>query len=125
MVRLLEALIKKKDFEWSKTIAQTAEHFSALNAQKSSAFQLALQENYIKELEERCGLYLQHIPGRDLGAFRKFFENQKIALRETLLSRFGIKVLETDVCKNVQDIHEAILSARPQQITKNPVGFGT
>ena len=123
-MKLLFAHLKERNLKWPRIIAKTAEEFTVMNARQSSGFRLALADDISEELAERCALYITHAANaNDITAFRKFFENEENSLRGLVQSRFGIEVPGKDSCQIVREKYEAILSSRPQNKHKEPIGF--
>lgn len=115
---LLSIFLKEREVEWTKSVAQCAEHFTAMGAIRSSGFQLTLVDLLVQELELRSRLYLEHC--EEQTNFDDFFNEQMAGLHSGLKNRFGVSIPSKERCTILQD--KIFLSNRPPPLNP-PIGF--
>ncbi len=120
---LLEILIKERNFNWPKRVAETAQKLTGMGALYSSGFRLALSELIDNELEERCLLYVNHhTEGSPL--LHDFFASEADRLTCAVNNRFGIKIPITERRKIILEKYEEIFfSIQQNNKPKEPIGF--
>src|SRR5574342_1001300 len=116
---LLSILIKEREIEWPRSVAQCAERFTALGALHSSGFQLALVDLLVQELEARCHLYLNHRENQV--DFDDFFKTQKMGLHSELKSRFGVSIPSEERYSLLQEKYRTIMFSNPSPAPKPPI----
>jgi hypothetical protein len=114
-------LLRERDHEWQKSVAQCAECHTAMGALQGSDFQLALVDLICQELELRFLIYLQH-HGASAG-FNDFFNKQKVNLHANLKSRFGVSIPDEERYSILREKYNAILLSKLPPASKPPIGF--
>ncbi len=118
---LLSISLKEKDREWTKSVSRCAEHFTTIGAIRSSAFQLALADLLVQELELRSRLYLEH--SKEQANFDNFFTEQMTSLHSDLKSRFGVSIPGKERYAILQEKYNMILLSNCSPESKLPIGF--
>jgi hypothetical protein len=120
-MNLFSIVLRERDYEWQKSIAQCAESYTAKGALRGSDFQLALVDLLVQELELRSHMYLQH-NGKQTD-FDDFFNEQKVNLHSNLKSRFGVSIPGEERYSLLREKYNAILLSKLSPAPKPSIGF--
>jgi hypothetical protein len=118
---LLSILIKEREIEWERSVAQCAERFTALGALLSSGFQLDLVDLVVQELKARCRLYVK-CQGNEID-FDEFFKTQKTNLLSGLKSHFGESIPGEERYSLLEESYRTVMSLNRPPAPKPPIGF--